>query len=98
MSKNNDNWEPCPRCGSNKVESRGGCFFAVVGIALIGVSFWLLIIPPIGIAGIVIGFGLLLFSPFAKNSLMCKDCKNTWKYPAENNEYRDKSKQDNVEN
>jgi len=97
MANNKDNWERCPRCGSNKVEARGGCFFALVGIGLISVSFWLLIIPPIGIVGLIAGFGVLFFSPFAKNSLECQDCKNRWKYPAENNEYREKGKDEKIE-
>ena len=77
-----DKWEPCPRCNSNKVESRGGCFFFLLGFCLTGVSIWLLIIPPIGIAGIVLGILLMLISPFMKGMLQCKDCNNSWKYPA----------------
>lgn len=49
-----EKWEPCPRCGSNKVKSRGGCFFALVGICMISFGIWLLIIPPVGIG--CIGF------------------------------------------
>ena len=75
-----DKWEPCPRCGSTKVESRGGCFFFVVGFCLMGISIWLLIIPPVGIAGIVMGIALMLVAPFAKNQLQCMDCKKTWKF------------------
>ena len=77
------NWEPCPRCGSNRVESRGGCFFAVLGFCLLGVSIWLLIIPPIGVAGIILGVLLMLSSFFMKNMLQCQDCKKAWKYPSE---------------
>lgn len=75
-----DKWEPCPRCGSNRVEQRGGCFFAILGFALAGVSIWLLIIPPIGIAGIVMGLGLMAVSPFMRNMLSCQDCKKSWHY------------------
>lgn len=97
MAKNNnDNWERCPRCGSNKVEARGGCFFALLGIGLIGISIFLLIIPPVGIVGIIAGLGVLLLSPFAKNSLECQDCKNRWKYPAENNKYRDEENKKDI--
>lgn len=83
-----EKWEPCPRCGSNRVESRGGCFFFLAGLALTGISIWLLIIPPIGILGIVIGIALMIASPFAKNMLQCQDCKKSWKYPATNNPYK----------
>ena len=27
MSDEKEKWEPCPRCGSKSVNSRGGCFF-----------------------------------------------------------------------
>lgn len=75
-------WEPCPRCGSKKVESRGGCFFFVLGFCLLGVSIWLLIIPPVGIVGIILGVVLMGVSPLMRNMLQCEDCKYSWKYPA----------------
>ena len=80
-----DKWEPCPRCGSKRVQSRGGCFFFVLGFCLLGISIWLLIIPPVGIAGIIIGLLLMVIAPFAKNQLQCQDCKKSWKYPAVKN-------------
>ena len=78
-------WEPCPRCGSHKVESRGGCFFFLLGFGLAGVSIWLLFIPPVGIIGIILGVALMGVSPFTKNFLQCQDCKKSWKYPAATN-------------
>lgn len=77
----NTKWEPCPQCGSNRVESRGGCFFAILGFCLTGISIWLLFIPPIGIAGIVTGLLFLIISPFMRGFLQCQDCKYSWKYP-----------------
>jgi hypothetical protein len=74
-------WEPCPRCNSNRVESRGGCFYALMGIGLMGISIWLLFIPIIGITGILFGAVLLLASPFFRNMLQCQDCQKSWKYP-----------------
>ena len=62
----------------------------MVGFALIGVSIWLLFIPLVGIIGIILGLGLLLFAPFAGGMLQCDDCNKSWKYPAEENEYRKK--------
>jgi len=73
------NWEPCPRCGSNRVESRGIAFFLLLGIVLVGVSIWLLIIPPVGIAGIALGLIFLIMAPFSKNILQCQDCKKSWR-------------------
>ena len=81
----NAKWEPCPRCNSNRVVSRGGCFFAVLGFCLLGISIWLLIIPPVGIAGIIIGVLLMLASPLMRNMLQCQDCKYSWKYPHKKN-------------
>lgn len=76
-------WEPCPRCGSNKVESRGGCFWFLTGFSLTGCSIWLLIIPPIGILGILLGLFLMCIAPFAFNMLQCKDCNHAWRYSSQ---------------
>ena len=77
-----DKWEPCPRCGSNRVQSRGGCFFFLLGFGLLGISIWLLFIPPVGITGIVLGIALIITSPLMRNVLQCQDCNKAWKYPA----------------
>ncbi len=82
MNKNQkQQWEPCPRCGSNRVQAHGTFFFFLLGIGLIGISIWLLILPPIGIAGIIAGLLLIVISPFTKGILQCKDCNFSWKYP-----------------
>ena len=73
-------WQPCPRCGSSNVQSFGKGFFFILGFCLAGISIWLLIIPPVGVAGIILGLGLMVISPFAKPVLQCKDCKKSWKY------------------
>ncbi len=74
-----ENWAPCPRCGSNRVQSRGILFFFLLGFTLTGISIWLLIIPPIGIAGIITGLLIMAFSPFTKGTLQCQDCNKAWK-------------------
>ena len=85
MSKK-EKWEPCPRCGSNKVESKGILFFAILGFSLIGVFIWVaILIPIIGIPGIIIGAVLMFLSPFMRNMMQCKDCNKSWKYPASEN-------------
>lgn len=81
MSQNN--WEPCPRCGSNRVQPRGTFFMALVGFMLLGVSFWLLIIPPIGIAGMIFGILLIIAAPLSKGVVQCQDCNFSWEYPYE---------------
>ncbi|MDR9755819.1 MAG: hypothetical protein RJR35_03600 [Thermoanaerobacterales bacterium] len=88
MSAKKEVWEPCPRCGSNRVQPRGGVFFFILGFCLMGISIWLLIIPPIGIAGIVIGLIFMLIAPFAKNQLQCQDCHKAWKYPVADNPFK----------
>ena len=78
-------WEPCPRCGSNRVQSRGGCFMAITGLGLMSIGLWILIVPILGwIAGpllMIIGLVILVTSPGSKNQLQCQDCHNAWKYP-----------------
>ena len=78
-----DKWESCPRCESKNVKKRGVLFSLLVGISLVGVSLWLLIIPPIGIVGILIGLVVLISAPFTKDNLVCESCNKTWKYPFE---------------
>ncbi len=82
------NWEPCPRCGSNRVQARGTAFLVILGFCLIGISIWLLIIPPVGIAGMLFGILLIIVAPLAKGNLQCQDCNFNWKYPYEENERR----------
>ncbi|MDD4780345.1 MAG: hypothetical protein PHT02_07055 [Tissierellia bacterium] len=80
MGKTNDLWQPCPRCGSKKVTSMGRGFFFLLGLILTSISIWLLIIPPVGIVGIIAGVVFMAISPFMKGILQCKDCKKSWKY------------------
>ncbi|MEC5422116.1 hypothetical protein QGM71_01240 [Virgibacillus sp. C22-A2] len=74
-----DYWEACPRCESKNVHKMGFLFVLLVGIGMFGISIWLLIIPPVGILGMIIGLVLMVVSPFTAKQLQCKDCKKTWK-------------------
>lgn len=73
-------WEPCPRCGSLKVtKNTTGCLFALLGIATIGVFFWVtLFLPVLGIIGMIIGALFFLVSPIIgianKGKWECKEC------------------------
>lgn len=80
-----DKWEPCPRCGSNRVRSMGLAFFILMGLGTLGFGVLFLIIPFIGIPLMVIGAAFLILAPFSKNTLQCQDCKKSWKYPANKN-------------
>lgn len=75
MSKH---WEPCKRCGSNKVkQSNKVVLFIALLIAgcmgcVIGIIIWpLLLVAPL----------LVIASPFIlliKNTMSCEDCKHSW--------------------
>lgn len=73
------NWEPCPRCGSKRVQSQGAIVFFLLGIGIASFSTWLLFIPVIGVPGVIFGIALMLMSPLARGGLSCKDCNNFWK-------------------
>jgi len=74
-------WEPCPRCGGNRVTTTGKGTIALMGIGMISIFFWFLFLfPPAGIIGMVVGAALLLMSPFVQPMLSCQDCKKSWKY------------------
>ena len=73
-----DNWSPCPRCGSNRVQkiSKWAMVMSLFGaggcLLWIGIFFpplWLLV-PIILIASFVMMFG--------KSTWQCQDCKKTW--------------------
>ncbi len=63
----------CPHCGQFKYVSMR-VYYMLIGFVTVGVSIWLLIIPPIGIAGIVIGLAFFIGGIFA-NGRICTNCK-----------------------
>jgi len=69
----------CPNCKSKRIQYHGTGFYALLGFLMISFSIWLLIIPPIGLIGIFIGFVILIASPFLPRNYICRDCKYTWK-------------------
>lgn len=71
-----ENWEPCPRCGSKKVKdiSNTSNWKYLGGVLL---SF---IRPTLGAIAIVICFLNDIFAFFSSSvHLSCKDCEKTWK-------------------
>ncbi len=79
MNKMTNKFDICPKCESKKVNSIGTGVMIVSGVVTMSVFFWLLIIPLIGIVGMLAGLGLILISPLFKGMLMCKDCNHVWK-------------------
>ena len=79
--KTDEEWEPCPRCGSNAVEPISK---AAIAIAMWVASFVLTIfLPPIGIIGLGISLLASIAFPFMNTTMLkCSDCNKSWKYPA----------------
>lgn len=80
-----DKWEPCPRCGSNRVRADEiGTFLIIIGVMLLIVGLALIFIPFIGLplllSGIVFTVYGLIKKHKNKNLLRCADCHNTWEY------------------
>lgn len=87
MAKNKEEWQPCPRCGSNRVQKVSMWAFLLGGVAVAGCSIWLLLISLIAIAGVIVGaivflLGLIgiIGQRFMPTTLYCKDCNNTWQF------------------
>jgi len=77
MSKH---WEPCPRCGSNKVNATSKGTRATMLFLAGFCSVWVgLILWPI----LPLSIGLMIASPiyaiFGKGKKSCQDCKYIWK-------------------
>jgi hypothetical protein len=76
MSKH---WEPCPRCESKKVTTRGKGFFFLVFLGTGSVLFWVGFLIPffwIAAAAFLIGSPLAFMLPKVNQ---CQDCKHSWK-------------------
>lgn len=84
----NDKWEPCPRCGSNRVVKLGAMHYwwEMIKLWFCGIFVGVLIAlfyPPAGlvIAGLsFIGGALVEIAGIIKPDLRCQDCKNIWNY------------------
>ncbi len=82
-----EQWQPCPRCGSTRVEKVSMWIFLLSGLGLSGCSIWLLFIPVIGIVGIIVGLIMFVLGlvgvvteHWLPTTLQCKDCKKTWTF------------------
>jgi len=71
---------PCPRCGSTQVIERKSAFFAVIGLAMVVIFFFLsFLIPALGIGGGIVGLGFFIYAPFAKHYFHCKSCNRLFR-------------------
>lgn len=74
-----DNWEPCPRCGSKKVQTRGKAYWIMLPFVSGGCLIWFgFLFWPLFIVAIV----LIIASPFGAllpKINQCRECKYTWK-------------------
>jgi hypothetical protein len=76
-------WEPCPRCGSNRVEKRGASFLFGAGLGTVVVTFaGACCLPFVLIIGLPVGIFMMLMSPFFYGRLECQVCKYEWRYPS----------------
>lgn len=73
----------CPNCGTNDVLKQGTGFKIFLGIALIGLAFFMLLIPFLGIfmaiGSVLLGLLLIVSAPFTEDNYKCNNCGNTWK-------------------
>lgn len=71
---------PCPRCGCKDVVPRKASFFLAIGVILTAIFFVLSFpLPPVGIAGVIVGIAFLVYAPFAKGYFQCQKCHRLFK-------------------
>lgn len=80
-----EKWEPCPRCGSNRVRTDEiGIFLLTIGVLLLIFGLAFILIPFIGmpllLGGIVFTIYGITKKRKNKNLLRCIDCHNAWEY------------------
>lgn len=73
-----DNWSPCPRCGSNRVEKLGKWAVSFIFFGGAGIFMFLGFLLPILWIAVPIMFILSVVSLFGKDTWRCKDCNYSW--------------------
>jgi hypothetical protein len=79
-------WQPCPRCESKRVKEVGSAQKILIGLCMMSFGIFFLLIPPIGIAMMLVGLALMISVPFTGGNNFCQDCKHKWKYIGETKE------------
>jgi len=74
-----DNWTPCPRCGSNRVQKISKWTYFLTFFAGSGCLIWLGIIFPLFWFLVPVLWILSVVMLFGHDVWQCQDCKYTWK-------------------
>lgn len=73
-----ENWTPCPRCGSNRVQKMSKWALSIAFLSSAGCLIWVaFLIPPLWIAVLILIL-LGIITPLGKSFWQCKDCNYTW--------------------
>lgn len=87
MKMKQENWEPCPRCGSKQVrvfsKLPAASFSLVLGAITLIVSLpWVILFPPGGILGVIFGISFMISQRFINKKAgvheykyICETCK-----------------------
>ncbi|SMO54711.1 hypothetical protein SAMN06264849_103144 [Melghirimyces algeriensis] len=76
-----DDWEPCPRCGSNKTQTLGKSLWVTIALLFVGATLFVGIIiwPALILAPVFLLISLIiLVLPIPKVNT-CRYCKFNWK-------------------
>lgn len=73
-----EDWSPCPRCGSNRVQKVYKWAIVISLLAAAGCFVWIGLFFPLLWIAIPILVVLSFISIFGKDSWQCQDCKKMW--------------------
>ena len=73
-----EKWEPCPRCGSKKVQGRSKWAMAMASFGMAGCLIWVGLLFPLLWILVPVFFLVSVLLCFGKSQWECQDCKFTW--------------------
>ena len=68
----------CPRCDSYKIEGQGCIYWALMGLAIMGIGCLGFVLLPLLLI-IPVGLVILLAAPAFTGRKKCKGCGNVWR-------------------
>jgi len=74
-----DNWAPCPRCKSNRVQKSSKWVNALAAFGTGSIFFWIGFLLPFLWIAVPIMFILGFLVLFGSSKWLCKDCGYSWK-------------------